>query len=310
VDRNPTNLLRVLTYHRIADPQLERGIYPRICVTPQAFERQMRHLARHYHVIAMPELLEIYRAGKSLPPRAALITFDDAYSDFAHIAWPILQRYHLPATLFVPTAFPDHPERVFWWDWLYQAVTKTRYAGELDTPAGRIGFRTQTQRQQAFSSLRDHCKTLPHEQAMRWVEQICGQLGVPRLQNSVLSWEELRQLVEAGVVVGAHTQNHPLMNRIAANEMRVEAVGSLHDLEREIGVALPIFAYPSGGYSDEVVNVLQQAGFLLAFTTGRGLNRLHQTHPLRLHRINVGPRTSLPILQAQLLSWSIFGRGV
>jgi peptidoglycan/xylan/chitin deacetylase (PgdA/CDA1 family) len=93
------------------------------------------------------------------------------------------------------------------------------------------------------------------------------------------------------------------MNRISPEEAREEVVGSLRDLEREIGSVLPIFAYPSGGFNDAVVRVLEQAGVKLAFTTRRGINDLCRPDPLRLRRINVGQRTTLAALRAQLLPW-------
>src|SRR5262249_42645206 len=156
---------------------------------------------------------------------------------FAEHAWPTLKRYHLPATLFVPTAFPDQTQRSFWWDQLYQALTCTERREDLDTPLGRLPLRTPTQRAQAFNQLKDNVKTLPHRSAMEWVEQTCAALCVTRPAHNVLTWNELRRLAREGVSLGAHSRTHPLMNRVSPNEARDEAVGSLHDLEREIGQA-------------------------------------------------------------------------
>jgi peptidoglycan/xylan/chitin deacetylase (PgdA/CDA1 family) len=303
VDHQPANVLRVLTYHRVCQPQ--PGDYGRVTVTPQQFDRQMAFLAAHYRVIAMPELWDAYQRGTALPPRTVLITFDDAYCDFAEHAWPTLQRYGLPATLFVPTAFPDRTERVFWWDWLYRAVSTTRRTGAIETPCGEIDLTTPAQRERAFSRLRDYVKTLPHEAAMAWVGQFCTHLDVAPPVGAVLGWQALRQLAAEGVTLGAHTQTHPLMDRLSPADMYAEAVGSLYDLEREIGPTLPIFAYPSGGFNEEAVRVLQQAGFALAFTTGRGLNRWATADHLRLRRINIGQRTTLPLMRAQMLSMAM-----
>ena len=76
------------------------------------------------------------------------------------------------------------------------------------------------------------------------------------------------------------------------------------DLQREMGFALPIFTYPSGEFNPEVVSMLEREGFSIAFTTKRGINHIADMDPLRIQLINVGGRTSLPVLRAQLLSWT------
>jgi peptidoglycan/xylan/chitin deacetylase (PgdA/CDA1 family) len=306
-DGRRPNLLRVLTYHRVDEPNAHPALYPGlISATPEAFDQQMSYLAANYHVVSMPELLDACRTGTALPPRAVMVTFDDACRDFAEHAWPTLKRYRLPATLFVPTSFPDHPERTFWWDRLYQAVRATARRDDLDTPLGRLPLQTATQRALAFARLKDYVKTLPHGTAMAWVEQTCADLGAPRAEHSVLGWDKLRQLARDGVTLGAHTQTHPLMNRVSPDEVRAEAVGSLRDLEREIGAVPPIFAYPSGGFNDEVVRILRREGFALAFTTVRGVNDMREADRLRLRRINIGRRTNLAIFRARLLPWSLY----
>jgi peptidoglycan/xylan/chitin deacetylase (PgdA/CDA1 family) len=305
LDGNRPNLLRVLTYHRVDESDAHAAFDPSLTVLPEIFDEQMSYLISNYHVLSMLDLLEVYRTGASLPPRSVMITFDDAYCDFAENAWPILKRYRLPATLFVPTAFPDHPERLFWWDRLYYAVSGTIRRDDLKTPLGRLPMATVAQRRQVFLRLRNYAKTLPHDQVTPWVEQICGELGSGHQAHNMLSWDALRRLAREGVTLGAHTQTHPLMNRISVDEARAEAIGSLRDLEREIGPTLPVFAYPGGGFNDEIVRALEHEGFALAFTTVRGVNDMQTADRLRLRRINVARRTTMSVLRAQLLSWSM-----
>lgn len=300
LDARRGNLLRVLTYHRVCDPQ--PGVYGRVTVTPREFQRQMAFLAAQYRVISMADLLKAYRNDESLPPRAVLITFDDAYTDFATAAWPILQRYDLPVTLFVPTAFPDCPERIFWWDWLYYALSTTQQTDTIETPCGPLALATTAQREQAFSQLRGYVKSQAHAVAMDWVQQFCSQLDVAPPPHAVLSWQALRELASAGVTLGAHTQTHPMMDRLSPWEMEREAAGSRCDLEQQIGSAPPIFAYPSGGLNHQAVCAVQNAGFALAFTTQRGINRWAETEHLQICRINVGQHTTLTLLRTQLVS--------
>jgi peptidoglycan/xylan/chitin deacetylase (PgdA/CDA1 family) len=302
IESQRPNLLRILTYHRVDEPDARPNLSPALnSAAPHDFDQQMRYLSENYHVVSMPELVDAYHSRTHLPPRSVMVTVDDAYTDFAEHIWPTMKRYRLPITLFVPTGFPDHPERTFWWDRLQQAVRNTRQT-QLVTPMGQLALTTPGECSRAFKQLRGYVKTLPHSEAMAWVDQVATELGTPQGEHHVMSWHKLRQLAAEGVTLGAHTQTHPMMNRISLEEMRTEAVGSRRDLEREIGPVLPIFAYPSGGFNDAVVRVLKDEGFVFAFTTVRGLNDMQTADPLRLRRINVGRLAPLSILRAQLLS--------
>jgi peptidoglycan/xylan/chitin deacetylase (PgdA/CDA1 family) len=300
------NLLRVLTYHRVDAPQTRPWLDPvLISASPEVFEVQMKYLAANYHPISIFDVLEALQKKDRtiLPPRAVLVTFDDAYQDFEQHAWPVLKRYHIPVTLFVPTAFPDHPERLFWWDRLFHALHST-IKSEIRTPMGNLALSTDLERSQASLRLKNYIKSLPNDAAIAFVEDVEQQLDVSPQANCVLRWEELRKLAQEGVTLAPHTQTHPIMNHIPPGAMQNEALESLRDLQREIGEIPPVFAYPSGFHNAEVVRAVRAAGFKLAFTTERGINILGRDDPLQLQRINVGAQTTVPILRAQLLSLS------
>jgi peptidoglycan/xylan/chitin deacetylase (PgdA/CDA1 family) len=300
------NLLRVLTYHRIEETNSDPSAYHRVTVTPEKFDRQMQFLGAHYRVLSMADLLEANLDRRRLPPSAVIVTFDDAYKDFATYAWPILKKYHIPVTLFVPTAFPDHPERVFWWDRIHYAIFENKNLSKLNTDFGCLGLKTDMERKHAFDRIRETVKSLPHKEAMDWVDEICSQLSALPKKNHILGWDDLRRLATAGVTLGAHTRNHPMMDRISIEVTDEEIEGSLMDLKRETGASLPIFAYPGGQVTDGIEERLRRMGIMVAFSTNRGVNDLKRVNWMRLNRINVGPRTTLPVLRAQLLPWSSY----
>jgi len=298
--------LAVLTYHRVDWPDARPFLSPaQLSATPDAFEQQMTYLARNCNVVGVEDVFDAVHQGKPLPPRAVLVTFDDAYADFAEHVWPVMQRLGLPVTLFVPTAFPDHPERGFWWDRLYNAL-RCIASPLITTPVGSLPLTDPDTRRSSFKRIRNYVKSLPHEEAMAWVDEFCAAQGVVPIPNPVLGWDALRQLAAEGVTLGAHTRTHPLINRVSVEQARFEASASRDDLAKLLGSALPIFAYPSGGFDQRVVDGLAEDGFELAFTTVRGLNDLRRADPLRLRRINVGQRASLALLRSQLLPSAVW----
>lgn len=304
--RQRRNVLRVLTYHRVAELKDSPMLDPRlISATPDTFEQQMRYLAKHYQVVSMEEVLSAVETGTYLPQRAVLITFDDAYYDFTEYPWPILKRFQLPATVFVPTAYPDQPHCAFWGDRLYRAFAYTSETELHEMPLGSLLLGTSAERRQSLKRLHSYLKTIAHAEAMALVDETCTRLGDGQpAQKSVLSWEELRYLAREGVTLGAHTRTHPIMTQLSPEQVREEVIGSQSDLEREIGNALPVFCYPNGTHNDMVVDILRQEGFVMAFTTCDGHNDLYDVDLLRLHRTNITQRTSPFIFRIRLLRWA------
>lgn len=296
-------MLRILAYHRVCKPTGTDTIAcPNISAAPEDFARQMRHVAKHYRAVAMPEVLDAIERNAPLPKRSVLITFDDAYTDFAEFAWPILKRFRLPATLFVPTAYPDHPELTFWWERLYQAFAKTSRTVLSESPLGPLPLATLDQKRRSLLALIQYVPTMPNDEAMRLVDAVCALLvGESASAPVVLSWNQLRQLDNEGVTLGSHTQTHPVLTQISSNQIREEIRRSQQDLKREIGYALPIFCYPYGDHNDVVTSILKQEGISLAFTVLPGENRLDVVDLLRLRRACIWPRTSLPIFSLRLL---------
>jgi peptidoglycan/xylan/chitin deacetylase (PgdA/CDA1 family) len=291
VDRRSARMLTVLTYHRVDEPDARPLLDPALLsAAPAEFERQIAHVATRHRALSLSELLAIRRGEAELPERAVLVTFDDAYRDFAENAWPVLRRHGVPATLFVPTAYPGDRDRRFWWDRLHAAVISK----EGQTP---------------FRKLSAEVSALPHADAMRRVDELVGELGEVDPGDVVLSWDELRALAGEGVELAAHTQTHPRLDRLPVDEAVAEVRGSLADLERETGSAPAAFAYPEGGHADPVVSALADEGVEVAFTTERGVNDLRRPDWLRLRRINVGRRSSVGAISLQVLASARFARG-
>jgi peptidoglycan/xylan/chitin deacetylase (PgdA/CDA1 family) len=86
-------------------------------VTPEDFEAQLRALVRRgWQAATLVDALTAPTAARTFA-----VTFDDAHQSVADHAAPILERLGLPATVFVPTDYPD-TERLMGWpgydEWL------------------------------------------------------------------------------------------------------------------------------------------------------------------------------------------------
>jgi len=297
--------LAALTYHRVDEPAARPDLLPTLLsATPASFAAQVAIIADRYRPVSLAEVVEAARQRTRLPERAVLVTFDDAYRDFATNAWPILRAAGVPATLFVATSFADDPRRRFWWDRLWHAL-RTTAREELALGSGRVlPLVGEADRVLASRELGARIKSLEHEPAMDEVGRLLGELGVreaPDGDPAVLGWAELRRLAAEGVTLAAHTRTHPLLDRVSTARAVKEIAGSREDLQREVGPAPAVLAYPAGAAGPAAVESARRAGIALAFTTRRGGNDVRHAHPLRLRRINVGVRTGRPLVRAQLV---------
>src|SRR6266513_454275 len=90
----------IFCYHRLVD----KIHTPWTEITPAAFEAQMKELKdRGITVIPMQDLLAWKRGEKNIPPRCAVITFDDGWKSQYEVAWPIMKKFGYPVTLFIYT---------------------------------------------------------------------------------------------------------------------------------------------------------------------------------------------------------------
>jgi peptidoglycan/xylan/chitin deacetylase (PgdA/CDA1 family) len=308
----------ILTYHRL---DLGPGpLYPGLATsTPERFTAQVEALCERATPISAEQLLAAVR-GEPLPPRAVLVTFDDGYRDFADVAWPILRRQGVPVVLFVPTDYPDRPERRFWWDRLHHALA---VAGPQRRAA--LGLEGDLSPSAAFRALRGRLKAMPHDDAMATIDRLVAEL-VPEggvagpgdagpgdagpgdagpggndadRASPLCSWAELAELAAQGVTVAPHSRSHPLLERLGPERLDDEIAGSFADLRARLGHVAPIFAYPSGSHDAGVRAAVARAGFEVALTTERGVARPGREDPLRLPRINIGRASTPAVVGAQ-----------
>ena len=90
----------IFCYHLLVD----KVRYPGTEITPAAFEAQMKELKdRGITVIPMQDLLAWKRGEKNIPPRCAVISFDDGWKSQYEVAWPIMKKFGYPFTMFIYT---------------------------------------------------------------------------------------------------------------------------------------------------------------------------------------------------------------
>jgi peptidoglycan/xylan/chitin deacetylase (PgdA/CDA1 family) len=301
----------IFGYHRIGfvDDSGDAGLWD---ASPPVFEEQLRFLKKEFDVIGPDELETVVSVGRG---RYVLLTFDDGYRDNFDEAFPILKRHGLPATFFVTTGFLDR-RQIAWWDeiaWMVHVSAKSelRANGWLD----RALSLAPQERGRTTLSLIERYKRLPSESTGAFMDALAEAAGSGRQhgdrQELWMTWDNVRQLRAAGMHIGGHTVNHPLLARLSLDEQEQEIVGCKSRIEAELGEPMRYFAYPYGGrdsFNDDTRRSLAEHGVELAFSLYSGRQGFREWDRYDVRRRCVGPNVSprrfaLMLTLPQVFAW-------
>lgn len=251
-----------------------------LAVQPCHFERQMEYLAANFHVISMTELQQHLETATPFRDNTVAVTFDGGYSDTLYTAKEVLERFEIPATVFVPSVHLLERTR-FWWDVLEDILIAGNPQDGLtlevdDEPLYRP-LMTQYDRFRAFDDLYVLLsERAPSEQRMI-IAQITHSLDGPGEEpdnHATLSGEELKRLEEGGLItIGGHTHNCTKLSSLSEPEQVKEIGRNKQILEEVLGHRIEYFAYPFGdenSYTTATVRLLKGFGFTLSCRVSAG----------------------------------------
>lgn len=278
LDRLDTSNWLIVMYHRvIADPALDPFSLG-MCVTREHFDDQISYLRSDFHPIGMSQAVAIIEQGRPLPERSVSVTLDDGYLDNLEHALPILERHHMPATLFVPTGGLLTDERL-WWDRVIHAFAATRKS-EVD--AAMVGLSTGARLSLARWS---RTETVELVLGSLWERPLAETLArVAALERELLpsgvapggaqrmNASQIVEMHRRGIEIGAHTVNHPNLTLESSASVRWEMETSRDTLQRLCGADISGFAYPAGWKDESTIAAARAAGFRYAVATTSGFS--------------------------------------
>ncbi len=285
--------LHVLIFHRvraIPDPLFPDEI------EAQQFDRLCTWVKHWFNVLPLDQAVALMHSG-ALPARALAISFDDGYADNHEIALPILQHHGLKATFFIATAFLNGGR--MWNDSVIEAIRMCKapvldLTGTVAASLGVMAIEDLPAKQAAIGRLIGAIKYLTPQERTEWVSAIVLAAGNQPPINLMMNTEQIIALQNAGMQIGAHTANHPILARLSRSRARQEIAESKQVLEAMLGRKIDLFAYPNGkpgvDYLAETVELVRELGFAAAFTTVAAANTA-ASDPFQLARYTPWERT-------------------
>jgi peptidoglycan/xylan/chitin deacetylase (PgdA/CDA1 family) len=259
---------------------------------------QMAALSRTFNVLPLEDAVERLMSG-NLPNRAVSITFDDGYLDNLQVAIPVLKKYGLHATFFLTTGFLDGG--LMYNDIVVESVRRLpgttadlRFVG-----LGEVSIDDLESRVQLIHRLTGALKYLTPVARASASAQLSSLARGPLPDDLMMRSGDVRTLIQAGMSVGGHTVDHPILARTAPEDAYAQIVANRETLADLIGSTPRIFAYPNGkpgtDYGAEHVSMVRGAGYRFAVSTACGVATC-QNDIYQLPRISPWDYKELPFI--------------
>jgi peptidoglycan/xylan/chitin deacetylase (PgdA/CDA1 family) len=266
--------LSILIFHRVL-PQPD-PVFP-LELDAARFDRLMGLVRRSFNVLPLEAAVDGLAAGR-LPPRAMAITFDDGYADNHDVALPILRCHGLHATFFIATGFLDGG-RMFN-DTVIESLRHSPLT-ELDAGdfgLGRLPIGTPALKAAAIGQLLGVIKyQSPAEREPSLARLRTRAPPRHRPDDLMMRSDQVQAMAAAGMGLGAHTLDHPILCSIEDAEVARQMRGSRDRLQQLVQAPVDLFAYPNGrpdrDYARRHAELARGLGFKAAVTTAPGVAR-------------------------------------
>jgi len=266
--------VEILLYHGFCPGSSRDPRFPKLMPIEQ-FEEHVRVCARYLRLVSLDEVL---RPGAS----GVVITFDDGYANNFELAFPVLQKYQCPATVFLTTGFLDRSTPLWgnWLEFLVMTAPPCNFVFEWrDTPIA-LPLAHSAHRAEVIARLSRRLHLFPIGEIHEFLRALEVHLHVrydwgitPDLLRP-LTWDNVRAMRRSGLVsFGCHTVSHPVLSPCSLEVQTSEILDSKRRIEQELGEPCTTFAYPYGkrtDYTEVTSQIVKSAGFKLAVSAESG----------------------------------------
>ena len=274
----------------------------------------LAYLKRRFRVLAFDDFIAMDAEKAPSHAPGCLITFDDGWADTYSRAFPGLKANSLPAVVFLATGAIG-TSGGFWVERVKRAWKTPPCRERLLSAANNNGSLGATPNgDAALEDFVEWLKRMPAAKREAILERgLLADPGAGSAQqvDAMLTWEQAREMSRAGVEIGAHTVNHPLLTYEDPLSIERELALSKRTLEEKLGAQVRAFAYPNGDWNEQVREQVEKTGYRCAFTTHpawhHGRENSYAISRVLLHEGNITARDgefSPAMLNLTLAGWA------
>lgn len=303
--------LRIVCYHAF-EVMDESNFRPRLFMRGETFEHRMKLLRKQaFAILPLEEALERL-ANRTLPSSAVVLTIDDGFFSVLSVAGPVLQRYRLPATLYLTSYYAAKQNPIFSLAVQYLFWKSPKTVVDLSTLGvpmlERVTLADVSATNHAIEQVILHGETFCDELKRCALARELGQcldVDYDALVRSrmvtVLSADEIRSVSRGLLDIQLHTHRHRLPESEEA--VRQEIKDNRDFLQGLVEKPLRHLCYPSGVWSRRLWPWLADLQITSATTCMPGLNG-PETPRLALRRFLDGEDVSEIEFESELSGFS------
>lgn len=136
-------------------------------------------------------------------------------------------------------------------------------------------------------------KILPHD-AMK---------GGSNETDKIMTWQQANELLSQGMEIGGHTMNHTVLTEVDKGTAWTEISGCMEQLREHLGDRQYYFCYPRNMFDREIVEMVQNAGFVGAVLTPNFTRHVPYRDPYLIRRVGIQRQNSLYVFQLKVFGW-------
>jgi len=304
--------LSVLAYHRVFTPP--GPDYPfasdTISASVEQFEAQLKFVNKRFNVINFEILSDILDAGEAVPRNSLIITFDDGYADNYTIAFNLLKKYGLSATVFISTAFVESG-KPFWFDEVVYRINR------MQSPMLQLSdhqwFINEDNRGKVRAEIFEVLRNVPNTQRLLMMKELEDQSEVNICPEDFelirpLTKQEVKAMSQEGIEIGSHTASHPYLSNQTDDEAAFELAESKKTIEDWTEKEVKSVAYPGGSYEGRIMKIARDCGYRFGIAYDHGTRSFDRNRCFDIPRLHVELETDEPLFVGGLMLPWCFAR--
>lgn len=278
------------------------------------FKEQLDFVRKNYKVVTVEEVVEAVNGKAVLPDRAMLLTFDDGYRDHYEYVLPLLRRYGMQGSFYVPSAVVEH-HRVLDTNKIHYILA----GADIDSLMSKLYGMLDDYRQDGY---RENDYVLePNEELYaklarvnRWdpaevifIKRLLQTYLPEKLRHEIvdrlfldimnlseeefakelyINMDEIREMKKEGMFFGLHGSDHIWLDKASEEQMMKDISHAKEYFADAMDPEYLVMNYPYGGYNDAVVNYVRSIGCKLGITVEARMARIGEDDPMLLPRLD------------------------